>query len=124
MALVKVLLAEDDAATAQMYRLALEIEGWDVHVAGDGQAAVDAALADPPSVVLLDIDMPKLNGIQVLELLRNHDQTASTPVIVLSNSPGSQSMIEAYALGLSAWAVKAKTSPQALVTLVRGYLAL
>ena len=122
MAHVKVLLAEDDSATAQMYSLALESVGWEVQIARDGQSAVEAALAEPPSILLLDIEMPKLNGIEVLEELRRHTQTMQTPVVVLSNSPGSKSMEEAYALGVSAWAVKSKTPPPALITLVRGYL--
>lgn len=122
MAAVKVLLAEDDAAIAAMYRIALVDEGFEVEVAPDGEMALHAALADPPSLVLLDIEMPKLNGIEVLRALRANDRTVRTPVIVISNSPGSQSMREAYALGLSAWAVKSHTSPRALVGLVRGYL--
>ena len=122
MAAVKLLLAEDDEAIAEMYRTALVHEGWEVQLAGDGEMALRAALADPPSLVLLDIEMPKLNGIEVLRALRRNDRTVATPVIVISNSPGSQSMQEAYALGLSAWAVKSHTSPKALVNLVRGYL--
>lgn len=122
MAVIKLLLAEDDAAMAEMYRSVLVAEGWEVHVARNGRLALEAAMAEPPSLVLLDIEMPQLNGIEVLTALRECDRTAAIPVIVISNSPGAHSMEDAYALGISAWAVKSHTSPQALVNLVRGYL--
>src|SRR3982074_3025576 len=82
---VRVLFVEDDPAVAQMYRLKLELDGYSVEIATDGVQAVAKALADPPDIVFLDIRLPKLDGLGVLEALRGQEQTKQIPVVILSN---------------------------------------
>src|SRR5437588_5570588 len=83
---VRVLFVEDDASVAQMYRLKLELDGYTVDVATDGLTALERARTHKPDMIFLDIRLPKLDGLGVLEALRGDPETAAIPVIILSNS--------------------------------------
>ena len=67
---VRVLFVEDDPAVAQMYKLKLELDGYRVEVAGDGELALEIARSSMPDIVFLDLRLPKLDGLGVLEALR------------------------------------------------------
>ena len=82
---VNVLFVEDDPSVAQMYKLKLELDGYQVAVAADGEAAVQMATQDPPDIIFLDIRLPKLDGLAVLEALRADERTKAVPVVILSN---------------------------------------
>src|SRR5919201_3170694 len=82
---VKVLLVEDDADYAEIYRLRLETDGYDVMVAPDGEAALEMVQRVVPDLVYLDLRMPRLDGFSMLSALRADPATAHVPVIVLSN---------------------------------------
>ena len=117
-------MVEDDHVIAQMYKLRLELAGWAVEVAEDGASGLRAALSSQPDLVVLDMSMPKLDGIQVLEALRSDPSTSSLPVVVLSNSAGSgRKEAKARQLGILDWLVKAKTEPAKLAELIASYLA-
>jgi CheY-like chemotaxis protein len=119
----RILLVEDDPAIAEMYGRRLDMEPWDVALARDGAAAVEAAQSAPPDLIVLDIELPVKSGIEVLRELRAHVATKHVAVVVLSNTPGAMSMDVAHRLGISAWAVKSATSPEQLVGLISVYLA-
>jgi CheY-like chemotaxis protein len=118
----RILLVEDDRTIAEMYAQRLEMQDWDIRVAADGAAAVDAALSTMPDLIVLDIELPIKNGIEVLRELRARPPTMAIPVVVLSNTPGAMSMDVAHQLGISAWAVKSATTPDQLAGLVSVYL--
>src|SRR5207253_8148011 len=82
---VRVLFVEDDASVAQMYRLKLELDGYTVDVAGDGLVALEKARTLHPDIIFLDIRLPKLDGLGVLEALRADVPTAPSPGVSLSN---------------------------------------
>src|SRR5436309_4761523 len=69
----RVLVVEDDDAIAQVLQRMLRMEGYDVRVAGDGVAALDAAHAFLPDLVILDLGLPKLDGIEVAKELHERD---------------------------------------------------
>ena len=77
------LFIEDDHFIADMYRIRLESDGWQVDVAADGEAGLRQALADPPALVLLDILLPRLDGIEVLRGLRESESTRDVPVLIV-----------------------------------------
>lgn len=111
----RILFIEDDRFIADMYRLKLESEGWDVELAYDGEAGLRRALEEPPSLVLLDLLLPRLDGLEVLRQIRAADETRNLPVLILSNALGiSGREQEARALGIVDWVVKANTTPAAL----------
>jgi DNA-binding response OmpR family regulator len=98
-----------------MYRIKLESEGWNVELASDGEAGLRRALEDPPSLVLLDVLLPRMDGIEVLRQIRAADETRTVPVLILSNALGLAGREgEARSLGIVDWAVKANTTPAAL----------
>ena len=115
----RILLIEDDRFIADMYRMRLESDGWTVDVAGDGEAGFRQALADPPALILLDILLPRLDGIEVLRRLRANPGTSEVPVLIVSNASGlSGRESEARELGVVDWLVKANTTPARLADLV------
>lgn len=106
------LIVEDDPSIAEMYRIHLQQEGWEVLVAGDGETGLRSALVDPPSVVVLDIVLPGLDGFGVLEGIRADPRTRELPVIVVSNSrDGADNAEHAQRLGVIDWLVKNTTTP-------------
>ena len=109
-------MVEDDSAIASMYRIRLHAAGWEVHVAGFGELGVELAQELLPDVVVLDIMLPGIDGIEVLRRLRADARTRNTKVIVLSNSAGLPSAAdEARGLGIVEWLVKSRVSPTELV---------
>lgn len=80
----RVLVADDDQDIARFVELNLSLEGFSVDVVHDGQAALEAALRDPPDLMLLDVMMPHLDGVEVLRRLRANAATAVLPVVLLT----------------------------------------
>jgi CheY-like chemotaxis protein len=78
------LVTEDDEVTRRALRETLEEEGWDVAEAGDGRAALDAAAARRPDLILLDLLMPEMDGFEFLEELRREEANRSIPIIVIT----------------------------------------
>ncbi|TMG41219.1 MAG: response regulator [Chloroflexi bacterium] len=110
----RVLLVEDDGVIAHMYELGLTIGGYPVRLASSGESALTEASKDsPPDVVILDLELPAMSGLQMLEELRHRPATLHVPVIVLSNSDVDFS--EAYRRGATQCHSKYRTTPQALV---------
>jgi DNA-binding response OmpR family regulator len=108
----RILLIEDDRFIADMYRIKLESDGWNVEVAADGEAGLRRALEELPALVLLDLLLPRMDGIEVLRQLREAEETRTVPVLILSNALGLAGREqEARSLGIVDWAVKANTTP-------------
>jgi PleD family two-component response regulator len=80
----RVLVADDDRDIARFIELNLGMEGFEVEVVHDGRAALESALRHPPDLVLLDVMMPHLDGVEVLRRLRANPATAATPVVLLT----------------------------------------
>jgi CheY-like chemotaxis protein len=119
---VRVLFVEDDASVAQMYRLKLELDGYTVDVAGDGLAALEKARAISPDMIFLDIRLPKLDGLSVLEALRADDATARIPVVILSNWNERELVERGLKLGALDHLIKSQTTPARLSQRLSGWL--
>ena len=111
---VRVLFVEDDASVAQMYRLKLELDGYVVDVASDGLAALEKARALHPDIIFLDIRLPKLDGLTVLERLREDASTARIPVVILSNWNEKELVERGVMLGALDHLIKSQTTPARL----------
>ncbi len=117
-ALIEILLVEDSPYDAELTLRALRKNnlGNSVHLVKDGQEALDfmfaagayggRAAASPPKVVLLDLKLPKVDGIEVLRRLKADERTRSTPVVVLTSSREEQDLVETYRLGVNSYIVK------------------
>lgn len=111
---VRVLFVEDDPAVAEMYKLKLELDGYQVEVAGDGEVALKMARTSLPDIIFLDLRLPKLGGLEVLEALRADPETQAIPVVILS-SHSEQELVERGAkLGALDHLIKSKTTPAML----------
>jgi CheY-like chemotaxis protein len=119
---VRVLFVEDDPSVADMYRLKLELDGYLVDVAGDGLLALEKARADRPDIIFLDIRIPKLDGLGVLEALRADRSTAPIPVVILSNWNEKELVERGLRLGVLDHLVKSQTTPTKLSHRLRDWL--
>ena len=119
----RVLLAEDDRFLRRAAEARLRRHGLEVLTAVDGEEALRIARTERLDLVLLDVVMPKLEGFEVLKLLKEDAATASIPVIVLSNLGQERDVAQAKALGAVAFLVKAHLSLQDLVDRVDAVLA-
>lgn len=110
----KVVLVEDDADYAELYRFRLEQDGYEVALAADGRAGLDVIRQTRPDLVYLDVRLPEMGGLEVLQALRADPSTAALPVVVLSNYDEAQLRDEGLELGVLDWLVKADVTPAAL----------
>jgi two-component system phosphate regulon response regulator PhoB len=107
-AVKKILLVEDDLSLAQVYKSRLELEGFEVAHTKDGEEALKATIDFMPDLVLLDVMMPKINGFDVLDILRNTPQTKDVKVIMLTALGQSKDKQRAEALGADEYLVKSQ----------------
>lgn len=112
----KILLVEDDAFVRDLYQTVLTRAGYDIEVANDGEEAVSMADYKVYDLILLDIMLPKLTGMEVLKQLRTDTSRAKdTPIYLLTNLGEENIVKEAYRLGASGYLLKAKYLPKQLV---------
>ncbi len=103
-----ILLVEDNASDEKLALLAFKNCGVenDVRVARDGAAALDALVGVLPGVVLLDLKLPKIDGIEVLRRIRGDERTKFLPVVVLTASREEEDVLKSYSLGANAYVRK------------------
>lgn len=112
-----ILLAEDDPHGVELTLAALKLHGLDrnVQVVEDGEEALEfmqrrGRYADRipgnPAVILLDLKMPKVDGLEVLREVKSHSETSSTPVVVMTSSTERSDVEKSYKLGTNAFVVK------------------
>ena len=119
---VRVLFIEDDPTVAQMYKLKLELDGYQVTMAKDGEEGLQLASDVKPDIIFLDIRLPKMDGFAVLERLRGNEQTRHIPVVILSNY-GERELVErGLKLGALEYLIKSQTTPANLSRGVEGWL--
>ncbi|MEX2288827.1 MAG: response regulator transcription factor [Mycobacteriales bacterium] len=97
MTAVKILVVEDDPSVRGLLQTLLSAEGYDVATASDGLAGLVKATSSPPALVLLDLMMPDLGGVRVLEEMRDDPDLADIPVIVVTGKvdaiPGMRTLL-------------------------------
>jgi DNA-binding response OmpR family regulator len=99
----RVLVVEDDDAIAQVLQRSLRMEGYEVRIAGDGVVALDEANAFLPDLVILDLGLPRLDGLEVAKTLRRTDDV---PILVLTARDGVESRVEGLDAGADDYLVK------------------
>jgi PAS domain S-box-containing protein len=80
----RLLIIEDDIPTRELIQDILQNQGWQVMVAANGRAGLEAMTAAPPSLILLDLMMPEMDGFQFLSVVRHHPEWRSVPVLVIT----------------------------------------
>ena len=99
-----VLVVEDDASIALGLRINLEAEGYRVQMAGDGERALEIARAREPDLVILDVMLPRMNGLEVLQTLRREGMRM--PIIILSARNGEMDKVTGLELGAEDYVAK------------------
>lgn len=119
---ITILVVEDETALSEAYQLILKQSGYQVLAAFNGKEALDVVADTEPDIILLDLRMPKMDGI---EFLRNYDLSKhkSVRVIVFSNYDMQKEIDEAYKLGATRYMLKAWASPRELIQIVENALA-
>jgi len=100
----KILIVEDDASFSEILKLAFKDEGFDMIFAKNGQEGLVLAETEKPDLILLDIIMPKMNGIEMAQSLRRVNE--KVPIIFLTNVEDMASISEAFKMGKSDYIVK------------------
>ncbi|WP_144876171.1 response regulator [Microbacterium sp. 1.5R] len=100
---MKLLIADDDPQMVRALRITLAAHGYEVVVAADGAAAVATAAQTHPDIIMLDLGMPRLDGIEVIQALRGW---TSVPIIVVSGRTGSADKVEALDAGADDFVTK------------------
>jgi len=80
----KVLIVDDDMTLRELYVERMKAENYTIISASDGEEAIAKTIKERPDVILLDIMMPKINGIDVMKMLREKDETKAIPIIILT----------------------------------------
>ncbi|MGA7415703.1 MAG: response regulator [Bryobacteraceae bacterium] len=104
--MTKVLIADDRAASRELIRTVLEADGYEVEEAVDGLDAVLCAQECPPALIILDLQMPRLNGFEALERLRQDRRFWDTPVMALTASAMNGDRERAIAAGFTSYITK------------------
>jgi CheY-like chemotaxis protein len=111
-------IIEDDQTAASYYATLFRGNGYHVEVANDGVSGVDLCARVQPQVILLDVMMPRQNGILVLQTLRASDETKNTPVVVMSNFSEPTLIKRALQLGALEYVIKTQVEGPALLNAV------
>jgi DNA-binding response OmpR family regulator len=118
---VKVLLIEDDVRVRELYELVLKMDEYQVVTAETGEDGLKKATTEDPDLIFLDIRLPGMNGLEVLEHLRQNEKTASIPVVILSNLDDEKTISRGVSLGALEYVVKSRITPQDLSKRVKDY---
>lgn len=119
----RILYIEDEKFFAATLEKVLTNAGYEVTVAEDGERGIAIAKEWKPSIILLDLLLPKMDGFEVLTALQADPTTKQIPVVILSNLNSEQDVKKASTLGAKGFFVKALTMPTALVQTVKDVLS-
>jgi len=122
--MTKIAIIEDDQVISQMYRMKFEADGFDVQVADNGQDGVELVEHMKPDLILLDMQMPVMNGAEALKEIRSYDWGKKVPVIVLTNLGEEEAPKNLHSLGIHSYIVKADLTPRQVVDRVKTALSI
>ena len=115
-----IMLVDDDPLITKIYEKKLKAEGYGVVIESNGESAIITAEKKNPDLILLDIMMPKMSGIETLKILKEKVSTKNIPVIVLTNlGSNAEEMETAKILGAVNYLVKSETSLKKLIEEVK-----
>jgi len=119
----KVLIIEDDQLIANIYRNKFLVEGYQVEIALDGESGLETTRIFHPDVILLDLILPKMSGVDVIKQVRAELDFARVPIIVLSNTYLTNMIQEAWKAGATKCLSKVNCSPKEVLDIVRQAMA-
>lgn len=123
MANTVLLIVEDDPLMSRMYERIFKFEGYNINIAHDGEEGLAKVRSQKPTLILLDIMMPKMNGMEVLDKLKADPDTKTIPVIMLTNLAGQQDAENALAKGAVKYIIKSEHEPKEIANMVKEVIA-
>ncbi len=120
--MAKILIIEDDPLINKMYSEKLAREGFQTEIAQNGSDGLEKLKANPPDLVILDIMMPKMGGIEVIDEMKKDTRLEKIPIIVLSNLSESPDIERAKKRGIKDYLVKSDLDPEDVTNAVKKYL--
>lgn len=121
---MKILIIEDDPLMSRMYKKIFDFEGFEVEIAENGQDGLVKVKQVKPQLILLDVMMPKMNGLEVLDHLKADQETSQIPVLMLTNLAGQVDAQTALTKGALQYVIKSEHDPQEVVSLVKQVLGI
>lgn len=120
----KVLIVEDDDFLLQMYVTKLELEGFKVFAAINGMQGLKNAQKEKPDLILLDLNLPEMDGFQVLEQLKKSEDTKDIPVLILTNYAQKEDIDRCLDLGAVDYLIKAHFVPSEVIAKIKEVLSI
>ena len=118
----RVLLIEDEKEVAELYKLKLTLDGYEVILASSGQEGLEEAFKKEPELIFLDIKMPEMDGFEVLKKLRKSPKTESIPVVILSNFDEEDLIERGLTLGANEYLIKSQFTPEQISEKVKNWV--
>lgn len=116
---MKILVVEDEPVLQRLYSRVLTEAGYEVTVLNDGTYVLETAKEEKPGLVLLDVMLPNMNGLDVLRALKGDTTTNMIPVIMLSAHEDDSFLFQAMQIGASRYLLKSAFEPEAIVGMVK-----
>jgi len=118
----KILIADNDSTVAGIYKDRLELMGFEVLLAGDGEDAVNLAKSELPDLVLLELTLPKKSGFDVLRELREDDTLKETPIFIVSGDGEDGDIRKTLEMGASLFFTKSESRLIDIIQNIEGVL--
>lgn len=121
--MTKIAIIEDDAMIAQMYQMKFELDGFSTALANSGESGLKMLDEFKPDLLLLDLKLPGMSGVELLEKIRAQAKFEKLPVILLTNSDRSEVPADIEKFEIADYIVKANLTPRHVVEKVKNTLA-
>lgn len=119
----KICIVEDEPTIREIYQIELEKNGYEVRVASDGKDGLELIKKEKPDVALIDIMMPNINGIELMEMLKKDKELSKIPIVVLTNLSDEETTRKAGELESRFFLNKTLFNPNEVVRIVREVLS-
>ncbi len=119
-----IFLVEDDPLIVRLYERMFKLHQYNLRVINNGEDAIIAlsTLTELPSLILLDVMMPKLSGYDVLKYAKEQEEIRTIPIIMLTNLASKEDQLRALDMGAAMYIVKSQHSPKELMAIIQDFL--
>lgn len=117
----KILIIEDETFVRELYEREFGRAGYEISSATDGQEALAKVVEENWDLILLDIMLPKISGLDVLKEIKKKDSTKKIPVLLLTNLANEAVIKEGFSLGANGYLIKADYTPQQIIEEIKKF---
>lgn len=119
----KILLVEDEDSIRDLYKRQLDLEGYETDAKSNGKEGLEAANTNTYDLILLDIMLPDINGLEILKQVKQNPTTKNTPVIMLTNLGQDVTIKQGFELGAEGYLVKASYTPDQIIQEIKNVIS-